>query len=299
MRKIISENLEIIWEGGEGRVYWLNDNQTLKVYKNAPLSAVENWFRVINSAIDDGISSAKPYEIVEVDEHHGIIFDYLNGKNVGKTIASKPECLEEYAERMGMLLKRLHTTEDKHDILGNVDKRMQHWYNESCRRNILPDNVAEKLQNVLTSIPVRTTLLHGDFHEGNIVVQNNELLFIDLDRVGSGHPIYDLMGLYLNHDVVKMNVPDFFQSSWGLSVDQAISVKKRLLKTYYGIDSDTLLQEYEDIVAKAFLFRQLLLPVSPLFNKSDDDARKYVQEIIPSFLAVADELPDMINSLPV
>lgn len=299
MRKIISDNLKLIGEGGEGKVYCLNNDQILKVYKNASLEAVKYWYRVINSAINYGISSSKPYEIVEVDGRYGIIFDYLNGKSLGKTIASKPELLEEYAERMGMLLKQLHTTEDKLDLLENVDERMQKWYDESCQRNILPDNVAEKLQNILNSIPARTTLLHGDFHEGNIIVQNNELLCVDLDRVGSGHPIYDLMGLYLNHDVAKMKVPEFFQKSWGLTVEQAFSVKNRMLKTYYGINDDKLLKEYEDIVAKAFFIRQLLFPVSPTLNLTDDAARNYVQKIIPGFLSVADDLPDMIKMLPI
>jgi len=298
MRKIISDNLKIIGEGGEGKVYRLNNEQTLKVYKQASLKAVEYWFRIINSAIDYGISSAKAYEIVEVGERYGIVFDYLDAKSVGRTIASDPEKLEEYAELMGIFLKRLHSTEDKFDLLENVDQRMQRWYEESCKRNILPDNVADKLQNILNAIPPRITLLHGDFHEGNIVVRNGELVCIDLDRVGSGHPIYDLMGLYLNHEVAKKRVPHFFEKSWGLTVEQAFSVKRRMLKTYYGITEDKLLQEYEDIVAKAFLFRQLLIAVSPTLNLDDNAARDYVKKYIPDFLDVANELPDMINALP-
>jgi len=298
MRKIISDNLKIIGEGGEGKVYRLNNEQTLKVYKQASLKAVEYWFRIINSAIDYGISSAKAYEIVEVGERYGIVFDYLDAKSVGRTIASAPERLEEYAEQMGMFLKKLHTTEDTYDLLENVDERMQRWYEKCCERNILPDSVADKLRNILNAIPPRITLLHGDFHEGNVVVRNGELLCVDLDRIGSGHPIYDLMGLYLSHEVAIKKKPDFFEKSWGLTGAQAFAVKRRMLKTYYGITEDKLLQEYEFIVAKAFLFRQLLLPASPTLDFDDNTAREYVKRFIPDFLDVANELPDMINTLP-
>jgi len=294
MRKIITEGLTIVGEGGEGKVYRLNDDQILKVYKRASLESVEYWFKTINSAIDYGISSAKAYEIVEAEDRYAIIFDYLEAKSVGRTIAAAPECLEEYAERMGLLLKQLHTTEDSLDLLENMDERIQRWYEESCKRNILPEDVADKMKKVLMAM-----LLHGDFHEGNIVVRNGNLVCVDLDRVGSGHPIYDLMGLHLNHEVVAKKIPDFFEKSWGITAEQALAVKKRLLKVYYGITSDKQLQEYDDTIAKAFLVRRMLMPVSPTLNMSDDAARAYIKADIPKFLEVANELPDMIKALPI
>lgn len=299
MRNIITEGLALVGEGGEGKIYRLNEEQILKVYKRASYESVEYWFRTINAAIDYGITSAKAYEIVEAEDRYAVIFDYLDAKSVGRTIFGAPECLEEYAERMGLLLKQLHSTEDKFDLLENVDERMMRWYADSCKRNILPDNVADKLQTILESIPKRSTLLHGDFHEGNIVVRNGELVCVDLDRMGSGHPIYDLMGLYLNHDVVSKKTPDFFEKSWGLTVEQVLAVKHRLLQTYYGVTGDKQLQEYEDIVAKSFLFRRMLLPVSPLLDLDDDAARAYIKADVPTFLDIANELPDMIRSLPV
>jgi len=299
MRKLFTEGLAFVGEGGEGKVYRLNEEQILKVYKKASLESVEYWFRTINSAIDYGISSAKAYEIVEAEDRYGIIFDYLDAKSVGRTIAAAPECLEEYAERMGLLLKQIHTSEDKLDVLENMDERIFKWYEESCKRSILPDNVVDKMGKVLASIPAKTTLLHGDFHEGNIVVRNGQLLCIDLDRMSSGHPIYDLMGLHLNHELAARKYPYFFEKSWGLTVEQAMSVKNRMLKVYYGITSDKLLQEYDDTVEKAFLFRHMLLPVSPTMNLPDDVARAFIKEDIPEFLKVANELPDMIKALPI
>ena len=298
MRKIITEGLTLIGEGAEGKVYRLNEEQILKVYKKATLESVEYWFRTINAAIDYGIASAKAYEIVEADNQYGIIFDYLDAKSIGRTIAIEPQQLKIYAERMGILLKQLHSTEDKYDLLENVDQRMMKMYEEGCKRNFFSDNVADKIHRILLSIPARTTLLHGDFHEGNIVVRNNELVCVDLDRVGSGHPIYDLMGLYLNHNVASKGYPDFFEKSWGITAEQAFSVKKRMLEVYYGTTSERRLQEYEDIIEKAFFVRRMLMPVSPMMNLNDDAARNYIKNFTPAFLEIANEIPDMIKSLP-
>lgn len=299
MRKINTEGLTIIGEGGEGIVYRLNEDKILKVYKRATLQAVEYWFQTINAAINYGIDSAKAYEIVEADNRYAIIFDYLNAKSVGRSIAAEPEKLNKYAERMGLLLKKLHSTEDKYDLLENVGQRMMKRYEESCKRNIFTDNMADKMQKILLSISPRTTLLHGDFHEGNIMVKEDKLVCVDLDRVGSGHPIYDLMGLHLNHNLAGKKKPEFFEKSWGITMEQAFAVKRGMLEVYYGTSSDKQLQEYENIIEKAYLVKRMLMPVAPILNLDDDAARNYIKKDIPRFLEIADEIPDMIKSLPI
>ena len=298
MRNLITEGLELVGEGGEGKVYRLNENQVLKVYKRASLDTVDYWFRTTNAAIKYGIPSAKAYELVEAEGKYAVIFDYLKAQSVGRTISGSPERLEEYAEKMGFFLKKLHSTEDVDDLLENEDKRMFSWYEEGCRKNIFPDDVADSINTILTSMPNRITLLHGDFHEGNVVVGDNELMCVDLDRVGSGHPIYDLIGIHMNHDMVIKSMPDFFEKSWGLTVEQAFYVKDRMLKTYFGTDSDKLLKEYEAIIGNAFLMKRMLLPVTETMDMDDDAARAYVQRVAPEFMKIANELPDMIAGLP-
>ena len=46
MRKITSDNLEYLGEGGEGIIYRLNSKQILKVYKRASLEAVQGCRKI-------------------------------------------------------------------------------------------------------------------------------------------------------------------------------------------------------------------------------------------------------------
>lgn len=53
------------------------------------------------------------------------------------------------------------------------------------------------LHRMTDSLPLRVTFLHGDFHQGNIMVQGDELLFIDMADAAIGNPCYDIMGTYM------------------------------------------------------------------------------------------------------
>ena len=55
----------------------------------------------------------------------------------------------------------------------------------------------EKLRKIFENIPDRNTFVHGDCHPGNAMLKDGEMMLIDLSNGGSGHPIFDLMSMYL------------------------------------------------------------------------------------------------------
>ena len=50
--------------------------------------------------------------------------------------------------------------------------------------------------SLLTALDDTDTLLHGDFHTGNVFLQQGEPLLIDMDRLATGHPIIEISDLY-------------------------------------------------------------------------------------------------------
>lgn len=51
-------------------------------------------------------------------------------------------------------------------------------------------------------IPDRDTIVHGDAHVGNVMVQDGELILIDMADMGRGHPIFDFAALYYHYQLV-------------------------------------------------------------------------------------------------
>ena len=49
--------------------------------------------------------------------------------------------------------------------------------------------LGKKCMKLIDKLPASNTLIHGDFHTGNVFLQNGEPLLIDMDRVSIGHPI--------------------------------------------------------------------------------------------------------------
>ena len=85
-------------------------------------------------------------------------------------------------------------------------------------------------------MPQRNTLMHGDYHTNNIMVQNGEPLLIDMDTLCMGHPVVELGSMFnaflgyseLDHQVTM----NFF----GYTHETAGKFWELALKMYLGTE---------------------------------------------------------------
>ena len=47
---------------------------------------------------------------------------------------------------------------------------------------------------MIAAVPERSTMVHCDFHAGNVMYQRGEIVVIDMADIGYGYPIFDLAG---------------------------------------------------------------------------------------------------------
>jgi thiamine kinase-like enzyme len=99
---------------------------------------------------------------------------------------------------------------------------------------------------MIEAVPKQNTLLHGDYHTNNIMIQNGEPLLIDLDTLCMGHPIFELGSMYnaflgfsdLDHNVIKEFMGYDYETSkrfWRMS-----------LRKYLGTEDEGLCEEVEN-----------------------------------------------------
>ncbi|MBQ7739897.1 MAG: phosphotransferase [Eubacterium sp.] len=230
-RKLSIEGCEVIGEGSNGIVYRTDPDTIVKVYKSPDsLEEIHNERELARKAFVMGIPTAIPYDVVQIGDLYGSVFELLNAKSFSKLI-NEGEDIDRLAKESIDILKIIHETILKDGELPSKKEEAVKWA-EFCKPH-LPEDVGEKLLELVKAIPETNNMLHGDFHIKNIMQQDGENLLIDMDTLSMGHPVFELSQMYLaylgfsetNHD----NVKEF------LGIDREISNKfwNASLKYYF------------------------------------------------------------------
>ena len=198
MREISIEGLKLIGAGANGRVYRLNEEQIVKVYNTLtnPFEKIEREKKAARTAFVHGIPTAISFDIVKVGNEYGMVYEMVNAKTLGATIAEHPEKLTEYIIRMADMLKQLHKTEISEGELPDGRISLHAWVDVAEKSGCYSFEILARMHKFIDEIPVRNTFVHGDFHPGNIMLSNDEMLLIDMGDASVGHPVIDLLGCY-------------------------------------------------------------------------------------------------------
>lgn len=209
-RQVDVTGCKIIGAGANGVVYRLDSEKILKLYtKPNVLDSIVKEKAHARFAFLQGIPTAISFDIVKVGEKFGSIFELLEAKSVATHFIQQPETLDHYVEPYTNLLKLLHSTpyveRDGIQLIPYRDRFKK--YIELIRENC-GDSLYTSLCNFLDEIPESSTMLHGDCHPFNVMVTKEEMVFIDMDTLTYGNPIFDLGTLYSSIIVLDKFVPE-------------------------------------------------------------------------------------------
>ena len=247
-RKISVDGCEVIGEGANGKVYRIDADTIVKVYKNHDaLEEIHNERELARKAFVMGVPTAIPYDVVQVGDLYGSVFELLNAKSFAKLMIADPEQADDLARQSVEILKTMHSTMLKPGELPDKKAEAMVWA-EFCKDH-LPAEVGEKLVRLVSEVPDTLNMLHGDFHIKNIMQQNGENLLIDMDTLSMGHPIFEFAAIYLAYIgfscIDHENVKNFL----GISYETASAFWKSTLKYYFEGKDEAFLQEIENKAA--------------------------------------------------
>ncbi len=239
--KMSVEGCEFIAKGANGAVYRYDDETIVKTYfaKDA-LPEIKQERENARRAFVLGINTAIPYGIVRVGDNYGTVTELLNATSVTKLIRNSPDDLTQAATYYIDMLKSIHAIEVKDGEVLDMKETALAWVDFVAPH--LPADQAAKLQALVNAIPKQNTLMHGDYHTNNIMVQNGEPLLIDMDTLCMGHPVFELGSMFnafvgfseLNHATTM----DFF----GYSFEVAGKFWNLSLKMYLGTEDEAVCQ---------------------------------------------------------
>ena len=233
------EGCEFIAKGANGAVYRYDDETILKTYfaKDA-LPEIKQERENARKAFVLGINTAIPYGIVRVGDGYGTVTELLNATSITKLIRQNPDDMSEAAKYYVDMLKNIHSIEVEDDEVPDMKETALDWANFVA--NHIPEEQGKKLRTLIEAVPKRNTLMHGDYHTNNIMVQNGEPLLIDMDTLCMGHPVFELGSMFnafigyseLDHQVTM----DFF----GYTHEASVKFWDMSLKMYLGTEDEAV-----------------------------------------------------------
>ena len=236
-RRMSVEGCEFIAKGANGAVYRYDNETILKTYfaKDA-LPEIKQERENARRAFVLGINTAIPYGIVRVGDSYGTVTELLNAENVTQLIRKDPENLEQPVKYYIDMLKNIHATEVEPGQVPDMKQTALAWADFVSEH--IPEEQGKKLRALVEAVPQRNTLLHGDYHTNNIMVQNGEPLLIDMDTLCMGHPVFELGSMFnafigyseLDHQVTM----DFF----GYTHEASVKFWDMALKMYLGTEDE-------------------------------------------------------------
>ena len=231
------EGCEFIAKGANGAVYRYDDETILKTYfaKDA-LPEIKQERENARKAFVLGINTAIPYGIVRVDDGYGTVTELLNAVSVTKLIRENPDDMTEAAKYYIDMLKSIHAITVEDGEVPDMKETALAWAEFVAPH--LPEEQGKKLRALIEAVPKQNTLMHGDYHTNNIMVQNGEPLLIDMDTLCMGHPVFELSSMFnafigyseLDHQVTI----NFF----GYTHESAEKFWDMSLKMYLGTEDE-------------------------------------------------------------
>ena len=252
IRQLSVEGLSVIGKGQTASVYRLDADTIVKVFRQGiDFGMVQNEIAKSKVAFMHGIPTAISYDVVKVGECYGVVYELLNARDLADCMKEDPDHLEDYIRMFADLIRQMHDTEVTADQFVSA-RATTLGALPYLKGRIFNDEEYEKAKAIIENIPERKTFIHGDCHMGNVMLQDKELMFIDLSCAGCGHPIFDLMSMYLTAACHQGELLSSYTK------EEAYHIWRVFLGAYLQSEDEAFLDKAEEQVA-AFSSARFLL----------------------------------------
>lgn len=260
LRQVSIEGYEIVGEGFSSKVYRLDADTIIKVYDTkVPMYKITREIDLAKKAFLLGLPTAISYDLVRCGEAYGVVFEMIaNAVTVGNMLsADNGAHFEEVMKKFAALFKLMHETEiEESDGFPSIKGTWLDWA-EGMKKYYTAAEYS-MLEKMISAVPDRNTIVHCDFHAGNTLYQNGEIVVIDMADVGYAHPVFDFAaGAF--HALV--NYQESIQRALTLSEENIVKFWNSLLANYFETNDAAKLAELKEIFKAFALLRAAVFPM--------------------------------------
>ena len=225
---------KLIGKGDTADVFDIGNNKVVKLFKkDYPLNSVQNEFENSNLLNELEINIAKSYKLVKCRGRHGIIYDRINGISMMDLLLETKD-FGKYAVDLALLHKIIlsHKLESAVSLKSILKNNIENTDKLSMK-------CKSKLIVILDTLPDGNCFCHGDYHFGNILVNQEAYYIIDYMNVCRGHKYGDIARtVYL---IGMTPTPSEIQNH---DIERFLYMKEQIINIYLkemGVDRECLL----------------------------------------------------------
>ena len=253
LKRVYISGAEVVGTGYYSTVYRVDKDTIIKVFNRVSDPAqIERELTLAKEAFVLGIPTAISFDIVRVDDKLGVRFEMLDCESLKNMVIKYPDRMHEFLDKYAHLLKQMNTTECNSPIV--PDMKQAYLTKLEKIEEFLPKDAYSKLVKMFKAIPERKTLIHGDCHFKNIMVQKDELLLIDMDTLSVGYPIFELAALYAPYVAFNEDDPGNSLRFFGIKDEDGARLYDALINLYFGKD-DPVIKDKIKIVGYVHMIR--------------------------------------------
>lgn len=181
--------MKLLGKGNTAEVFEYAAGKVCKLfYGEYPQEYIELEYENAKEMYACGIRAPRPFQLLVMENRRGIIYEKMDGTTLLDLMLMQAGKYEEYLD----LLVKLHR-----DIMGHHSNDLMSYkdYLTTMVRNKLTD--CEAILMKIHSLPDGDCILHGDFHPGNILIEEDGTpVVIDFMNVCRGPALYDIARSY-------------------------------------------------------------------------------------------------------
>ena len=278
LKEIDTSGLTPIGRGMTADVFRLDDERVIKVYNDKPINTdafIEREKQVSKTIFTHGIPTAIPFDVVKSSGRKGVIYETINANMLYAFIVMNPDRWDEMIEKEVDLLKKIHHTEFaqgelpklKDTILKDSEPAIMEYVSQEENIDVnklakLIDKGLVVIEESIHKIPDRMTMIHGDYHPGNIMADDKgELILIDVGDATTGHPVLELGGM--------------IQPT---TLFDGILTKRQIMEDFFAIKDLTPEMEKNNLEFYAFTEKYWRASLSCYIQSGDEDKLNLIEE---------------------
>jgi uncharacterized protein (TIGR02172 family) len=245
LRKVCVDGCEIIGQGVNGTVYRLDDETIAKVYRpQISREVVDKERQHAKTAFVNGIPTAIAYDVIRVDDSYGAVYELVNSDTLAHVLLKYPERWNELLDKYTALV---HTLGETH-ITASGFERIQDVLHTRYKHleSYMDANDFELINSLVDCIPDSDTLIHGDIHPGNVMLQGDELMLIDMAELTTGAHGYEMLRLYYAMCGTANN-PRYAKAaeqSIGMTRDAITKFWNDFIRRYLGTEDNEKIEKF-------------------------------------------------------
>ena len=290
-RTINLQDCEVLGAGGHGKVLRINGDTIVKLYYAG--DSVEDIKReqdYAKKAFVMGIPTAIPFDIVKCEDMYGLVFELVNADIVANHLNNHPDELVEIAKKYAQTMKQLHNTHVAEGALSST-KELYRTRIEGLRE-YMTDEEVDTLHRINDAIPEGDTVVHGDYHPKNVMIQDGELILIDMADLTTGHPLYDLGSMALSHHLPS---DERIENITSMKAEMVRKLWQLFLANYLGTDDPRAIGLFEKKISVVGLMKMASTMAFSTGARLPGVMERVLNIVRTNLLANADQLIKLLS----